>query len=1151
MSVDVVVMKGYDVIAATERTLYYSSEKFNTIGTDTPAHTHFVPRLVQPVSVRRSMFAPGTTRGRSTVSIGEAKLGNIDGALDGVADYAFDGRDFTAYRGERGAAFPDGYVVVWTGKMRGVDHDGDDLVVRLRDEQTALDGLIQSTHFDGDNVLPAGLEGGADIEGEPKPFALGVVRNATPPMVNSAKLIYQVNDGAVDSVDMVFDAGVPIVPQGSFSSRTIPSGFDGTPFCGAWSDSQGLFVVFSNGGSADECVTSPDGITWTNRTIASQTWWDVAYSPALDLWCAVGGSAGPVIYTSPDGITWTSRTSTHPGNSLRGVAWGGGYFVAVGDSGDIERSTDGVTWSAATTDPGGALIFNDVIYAFGNWYACTDTEEVYYSTDDGDTWTLLYDPSPGSNASKAMAFGGGRLVVASNNGVIATCVDGLTFEARSVIGITGQITDIDYGFGYFLLTGPNGLYATSPDGINWSSFVMADTSTINGVVFGSTDYGTWVALQGGTPDRILSSTGAGSDYSSEAELLDDTLQPLPGQFKAYPAGGYIRLGSSPSGVVTADFTVEATAAERTAAQLWVKTLEKFGKSNMVNIQTTTDLDTWTKILTVSVTSGVDDPVGGAGAFTIYDADPTNLTRINLQAQNFTGDGVKVVELVIREYDHPATGIAEFFILDTDDSNATRFRCEVDSWAGGQPSASMATGTLIDMRYVGNGYWRILAYTESVTAANDHTYFIEPASTPSETGRVDVYRWNVYDESTFFEAWNWLDVERADNDNAGVCGYWTGLEYVSASTVLSALAGSIGAWWGVDRFGVLRLQVVEDPALSSNGFTFSRELDNAAWTKVATSITADDRIAPDGQSTMDKIVEAVSSGGHYLARSFPTTGLVQGGNVTLSFFAAADERDHLLLWVNGFTGNRRVSINLADGTLATSQPSSTMPVSIVDVGGGVYHISTVAPLGVGASAPSLFIMLLDGPAWNSDDDYVGDGSSGLHVWGISTPKDIALEITESGVNPIAGELVRLPSVVPPTRHHVRYQRNHTVQATAGLAAGVLDSRREVVAREFQEVEAVDAAVATRHLLATDRVVETYLDARADASTEATRLQELAGVMRHTYAFGIELNAESAVVDLGSLVRVVHSRYGLAAGKTLIVRDVKPDAAANRLELEAWG
>jgi hypothetical protein len=49
------------------------------------------------------------------------------------------------------------------------------------------------------------------------------------------------------------------------------------------------------------------------------------------------GVADGTILTSPDGITWTSRDSPR-GNDLNGIAFGNGYFVAVGTTGTILQS---------------------------------------------------------------------------------------------------------------------------------------------------------------------------------------------------------------------------------------------------------------------------------------------------------------------------------------------------------------------------------------------------------------------------------------------------------------------------------------------------------------------------------------------------------------------------------------------------------------------------------------------------------------------------------------------------------------------------------------------------------------------------------------------------------------------------------------------
>lgn len=65
-------------------------------------------------------------------------------------------------------------------------------------------------------------------------------------------------------------------------------------------------------------------------------------------------------------------------------------------------------------------------------------------------------------------------------------------------------------------------------------------------------------------DRGVALT-AGAAYSSQADM--EANAPAAGAFRAWLAGGYFRLGSSPVGQVTADLTQGATAADRTAGQI--------------------------------------------------------------------------------------------------------------------------------------------------------------------------------------------------------------------------------------------------------------------------------------------------------------------------------------------------------------------------------------------------------------------------------------------------------------------------------------------------------------------------------------------------------------------------------------------------------
>ena len=64
--------------------------------------------------------------------------------------------------------------------------------------------------------------------------------------------------------------------------------------------------VTQNSAHPPIAATSPDGVTWTQRTLpASADWYSVTYGNGVFVAVAQGSS---IAATSPDGITWTQRT---------------------------------------------------------------------------------------------------------------------------------------------------------------------------------------------------------------------------------------------------------------------------------------------------------------------------------------------------------------------------------------------------------------------------------------------------------------------------------------------------------------------------------------------------------------------------------------------------------------------------------------------------------------------------------------------------------------------------------------------------------------------------------------------------------------------------------------------------------------------------
>ncbi|WP_254783107.1 hypothetical protein [Halomonas caseinilytica] len=144
---------------------------------------------------------------------GKTELINADGGLNWLADYATDGREARLLYADAGNV-----TEVLVGTVARVAFDGRRVSVRLRDPVELLQQTHPGNRYAGDNVLPDGLEGtGDDIAGTLKPRVYGQVRNASPTLVNSAKLIYQVSDQDC-TVSAVYDKGHSLTDGGAYAS---------------------------------------------------------------------------------------------------------------------------------------------------------------------------------------------------------------------------------------------------------------------------------------------------------------------------------------------------------------------------------------------------------------------------------------------------------------------------------------------------------------------------------------------------------------------------------------------------------------------------------------------------------------------------------------------------------------------------------------------------------------------------------------------------------------------------------------------------------------------------------------------------------------------------------------------------------------------
>lgn len=157
---------------------------------------------------------------------------------------------------------------------------------------------------------------------------------------------------------------------------------------------------------------------------------------------------------------------------------------------------------------------------------------------------------------------------------------------------------------------------------------------------------------------------------------------------------------------------------------------------------------------------------------------------------------------------------------------------------------------------------------------------------------------------------------------------------------------------------------------TNLFTYSEQFDNAFWTKVRTSITANSTIAPDGTLTADTLVENTAANTTHQMYSLFTVSAVTH---TISLYVKAAGRNWVVINSNA-TGSYLASyFNIATGSLGTIASGYTGVIS--PAANGFFRIQLTATFTT--TLPEIDIQLATG---NNSNSYTGDGTSGVYIWG---------------------------------------------------------------------------------------------------------------------------------------------------------------------------
>jgi hypothetical protein len=196
---------------------------------------------------------------------------------------------------------------------------------------------------------------------------------------------------------------------------------------------------------------------------------------------------------------------------------------------------------------------------------------------------------------------------------------------------------------------------------------------------------------------------------------------------------------------------------------------------------------------------------------------------------------------------------------------------------------------------------------------------------------------------------------------------------------------------IDSAGVMQTAAVDTPRLTHDPITkvfqgfmaefattnlqiHSSQFGDVAWTKTGTAVAVNTETAPDGTTSMDRLVEDSSTGAHTITSA--GRSVTAGLDYTFSVYVKAD------------TGSRRIGISpgysphfsstdfaVFDLTTGAFTDTGTLVCSVTAFANGVYRISGKAVALSTGSATSR-IELMSG----STSTYSGDGTSSVYLWG---------------------------------------------------------------------------------------------------------------------------------------------------------------------------
>lgn len=419
--------------------------------------------------------------------------------------------------------------------------------------------------------------------------------------------------GAITTVTRTITVAEPLAAWTQRASGTTANLRDvasnGTGTLVAVGSSSGTYRVSTNQG-ATWTAGGTLGVNITLRGICHAAGLFVAVGENYDF--GISSWVG-TIYTSPNGTTWTRRSLG--GAILRDVAYGGGRFIATGDSGTILTSADALTWNGVSS--GTTMNLQGIAYGAGAYVIAgangSSTGGTVLISANGDDWT---NTSAGLGTSQGLFdldYTGGRFLASGFHARLRHSTDGGATFATTVTG-NPQAAGFASVNGLFIAVAKDLAASGIPqnlislDGATWTAIATANYAARQSVIVVGDTF-----LTVGDSGEIWQSASVASSTSgytqwratafADAPSLGDPLADADGDGAANLAEYH--AGSDPRSATSRP----ALTVEMLAGELTLSIPRAAGVSDVsVRFETSTDLATWTEDGVVIV-EAADEIVG--------------------------------------------------------------------------------------------------------------------------------------------------------------------------------------------------------------------------------------------------------------------------------------------------------------------------------------------------------------------------------------------------------------------------------------------------------------------------------------------------------------------------------------------------------------